>query len=299
MQHQVRTVDGELARLASSSHGLVRREHLLAAGFTKAEIRARLARGTLLVAHPGVYRVGHRAPSAEARYLAAVWACGDGALLCGRAAAWLLGLTGGGVARPEVVARGERRIEGVRTVRSRGLDSADAFVWRDVPVTSVARTMVDVASVLSLDALARAFHEAGIRFSTTPDDVEAVLARRPNSPGAARLRAVVHGDVRVTLSALERGFLRALTKSGLPLPETNRIVDGRYIDCRWPSHRLTVEIDGYRYHRSRHAWERDRCREREARARGDDFRRFTYGDVDEPRAMLAELRSALSCPGVE
>jgi very-short-patch-repair endonuclease len=294
MRHRVRTVDRELARLAGQAHGLVRREQLLAAGVTVAEIKSRLHGGRLFREHPGVYRVGHRAPSVEARYLAAVWACGEGALLCGPAAAWLLGLVGGGAPRPEVVARGERRVGGVRTVRSRGLDARDAFVWRGVPVTSVARTMVDLASVLSLDALARAFHEAGIRFGTTPDDIEAVLARRPTSPGAAELRVVLHGDVHVTLSALERRFLRALKAAGLPLPETNRPVGGRRIDARWPAHRLTVEIDGYRYHRSRHAWELDRRREREARARGDDFRRFTYGDVERPGPMLSELRTALA-----
>ncbi len=104
---------------------------------------------------------------------------------------------------------------------------------------------------------------------------------------------MIHGDVRVTLSALERRFLRLLKDAGLPLPETNRPVDGHRIDCRWPEHRLTVELDGYRYHRSRHAWELDRRREREARACGDDFRRLTYGDVERPAAMLSELLSRL------
>ena len=66
------------------------------------------------------------------------------------------------------------------------------------------------------------------------------------------------------------------------------------MDCRWPAHRLTVELDGYRYHRSRHAWEQDRRREREARARGDEFRRYTYGDVfEQPEFMLSELRGLL------
>jgi very-short-patch-repair endonuclease len=293
-------VDEEIARLANAAHGLVTREQLFAAGVTAAEIRTRMRRGTLLREHPGVYRVGHRAPSVEARYLAAVWACGEGALLSGLAAGHLLGLLTGGVApRPEVVARGERRIKGVRVRRSRGLDARDAFVWRGVPVTSVARTMVEVASVQSLNALARAFHEAGIRYGTTPAEVEAVLARRPKARGAAKLRAVLHGDEPVTLSALERRFLRLLRENGLPLPETNSPAGGRRVDCRWPQHRLTVELDGYRYHHSRHAWEQDRRREREARAGGDDFRRFTYGDVERPRAMLNELRVVLSCLGVE
>ncbi len=81
----------------------------------------------------------------------------------------------------------------------------------------------------------------------------------------------------------------------LPLPVTNRPAGGRYVDCRWAEQRLTVELDGYRYHSSRHAWELDRRREREAYARGDDFRRYTYGDVFEnPGPMLGELRSVLS-----
>jgi predicted transcriptional regulator of viral defense system len=295
MRQPARTADAEIARLAGAAHGVVTRGQLLAAGVSAEAIRTRMRRGTLIRVHPGVYRVGHEAPSVEARYLAAVWAGGEGALLYGRAAAWLLGLVAGRVVPPaEVLAPGERRIEGVRVVRCRALDVRDAFAWRGVPVTSVARTMVDLASMLSLDALARAFHEAGIRFGTTPDEVDAVLARRPNARGAAKLRAVVHGDAPVTLSTLERRFLRLLRDHGLPLPETNQVTDGRRIDCRWPQHRLTVELDGYRYHRSRHAWELDRRREREARARGDDFRRYTWGDITHPRALLAELTPVLS-----
>jgi very-short-patch-repair endonuclease len=124
--------------------------------------------------------------------------------------------------------------------------------------------------------------------------VEAVLARRPTSPGAARLRTVIHGDVHVTLSHIERRFLGLLREHGFPLPRTNRPAGGRRVDCRWADRRLTIELDGYVYHRSRHAWELDRRREREARARGDEFRRFTYGDVMEtPGLMLAELRALL------
>ena len=112
--------------------------------------------------------------------------------------------------------------------------------------------------------------------------------------GAKKLRAVMSGDVHVTLSALEGAFLKRLREAGLPLPKTNKRAHGRRVDCRWPDHRLTVELDSYRYHSSRHAWEQDRRREREARARGDEFRRYTYGDVlESPRLMLAELCALL------
>ena len=156
------------------------------------------------------------------------------------------------------------------------------------------RTLVDIAAVLPIDPLARACHEAGVRYGATPASVEAVLARRPSSPGARKLRRVIHGDVHVTLSTLESRFLELLRDEGLPLPITNRPAGGRRVDCRWPEHRLTVELDGYRFHNSRHSWEQDRRREREARAGGDEVRRYSYDDVTaDPTLMLAELRPLL------
>jgi hypothetical protein len=161
-------------------------------------------------------------------------------------------------------------------------------------VTTVQRTLVDLAATMTVDELARACHEAGVLHHTTPALVREVLERQPNARGAATLRTVLDGDAPVTLSKLERAFLRLLGEAGLPMPETNRPASGRRVDCRWPEHRLTVELDSYRYHSSRHAWEQDRRREREARARGDEFRRYTYGDVFEvPEQMLSELRALL------
>jgi len=134
-----------------------------------------------------------------------------------------------------------------------------------------------------------------VLYATTPEQVEVALARRPSSPGARTLRRILHGGIPVTLGRLESRFLERLRQVRLPLPQTNRPAGGHRVDCRWPECRLTVELDGYRYHHSRHAWEQDRRREREARARGDEFRRYTYGDVFETSAlMLAELRALLS-----
>lgn len=295
MRPQNRTAEQVLATIASEAHGVVTRRQLLRAGVTVAEIKQRLRTGALLREYQGVYRVGHRASSIEARYLAAVLACGDGAMLIGLAAAHLLGLLKGPAPPPAVLTPTERRVPGVAVRRTRRNHPGDATRWRGIPVTTVARTLVDLAAVLSRDDLARACHEAEIRHGTTPTAVETVLARRPNSPGAAELRTILRGDVRVTLSKLEARFLARLRAAALPLPVTNRPAGGRRVDCRWPGHRLTVELDGYRYHHSRYAWEQDRRREREARARGDEFRRYTYGDVFEhPRLMLAELREIFS-----
>lgn len=253
MRTQGRTVEEVLAALAGRSHGVVTRQELLGLGISPTAIHRRVKRGSLLVVHPGVYRVGHCAPSVEATYLAAVRACGQKALLCGAAATHLLKLVKGRAPPPEVLASTERRIPGIRTHRSRHISRADAFLYRGVPVTSVARTIVDVAATLSLTDLARVVHEARVIHHTRPEQVERVLERRPGSAGATNLRRVLRGDVHITLSELERRFLALLRADGLPLPETNRISAGWRVDCRWPAHRLTVELDSYRFHASRHA----------------------------------------------
>jgi very-short-patch-repair endonuclease len=286
MGPQDRTVERKVAALARRSHGVVTRRELLRAGITPKQIRGRLQTGALIAVFRGVYRVGHEAPSLEADYLAAAKACGEGALLSGRAAGHLLGLLMGPPPPAEVIASTERRVEGVRTKRGRRRGTT----WRGIPVTAVPETIVDLAATLGPDQLARACHEAGIRHHTTPAQVEAALSRRPNAPGAGTLRRVLRGDVHVTLSTLEKRFLTLLREHRLPLPQTNRPAGSRRVDCRWPAHKLTIELDSYRYHRSRHAFEQDRRREREAHARGDGHRRYTYGDVlEDPALMLAEL----------
>jgi very-short-patch-repair endonuclease len=295
MGAKVRTVEQKIAGMASRAHGVVTRAELMEAGVTRRQIVHRLRMGSLIAVFRGVYRVRHRAPSLEARYMAAVKAGGKGAVLSGHAAGHLFGLIKGTAPPPEVSAPRKRRIKGVK-VRRRRLDLRDTTVWRGIPVTTVPRTLVDLSSLLSLDELSRAFHEASVRYRITPDQVEAALKGRV--PGADRLRRVLRGDAHVTLSELEKRFLKLLRDHGLPMPKTNRPAGGRYVDCRWPEYRLTVELDSYRYHNTRHAWERDRRREREAYARGDQFRRFTYGDVIErPQSVLAELRPLLTPPG--
>jgi very-short-patch-repair endonuclease len=290
MRTQSTTVEHELARIAGRAHGVVARAELLAVGVTPSGIRRRVAKGTLIVEYPGVYRVGHRAPSTEARYMAAVKACGEGAVLSGRAAACLLSLIPGPPPPPEVTTRSKRRVRGVITHRARRIE---AMRHRGIPVTTVPRTLVDIAAQTDAERLARACHEAGVRYGTTPKQVEASL--KPNTSGAGKLRLVMRGDVKVTLSTLERRFLSLLREHGLPLPRTNRRTGSYRVDCRWPEHKLTVELDSYRYHRSRYAWEQDYRREREARARGDEPRRYTWSDVfEDPAYMLAELGALLA-----
>jgi hypothetical protein len=294
MRPKSRTVEQELARIAEGAHGVVTRVEMSDAHITADEIKRRVGKGLLIRRYRGVFRLGHCAPSVEAEYMAAVKVCGEGAALSGRAAAYLLGLVRGKPPPPEVSAPKERDIKGLRTRHCRHLDRRDVITVRGIPVTSVARTLVDLATVLTPDELARACHEAGVRYRTTPKQVEAVLERLPNRRGARTLRAVMSGDVRVTLSKLERAFLALLRKEGLPLPQTNRLAGGRRVDCRWPDHRLTVELDSYQFHNSSYSWEQDRRRQRDARAREDEFRRYTWSDVvKDRRFVVAELRILL------
>jgi len=101
----------------------------------------------------------------------------------------------------------------------------------------------------------------------------------------------------VTLGKLESRFLKLLRRASLPVPITNEVASGRRVDCRWPEYHLTVELDSYRHHNSRHAWERDRLRDREASKRGDEIRRYSWADVfEDPGWMLDELAVLLGRP---
>src|SRR4051794_10338626 len=141
-----RTADQIIARIAASQHGVVTRAQALAAGLSRRSIANRLDKGSLIRVHRGVYRVGHMAPNVNATFIAAVYACGDGAVLSGRAAAHLLGLVKGARPDPEVTAPGERIVVGVATRRSREIE---AMLWQNIPVTTVARTLVDLAESLN------------------------------------------------------------------------------------------------------------------------------------------------------
>jgi hypothetical protein len=190
-----------------------------------------------------------------------------------------------------VTAKKWRRVPGVLTHRAQRIH---ATRYRGIPVVTVPWVLVDIAGRLVEEELARACHEAQVRYRTTPEHIEAVLEHRPNAPGARKLRRVMNGETPVLLSELERRFLRLLQAECLPLPRTNRKAGSHFIDCRWPGHAVTVELNSYRFHNSRHSWEQDYEREREARRRKDRFRRYTWTDVaEDPAEMLEELRELL------
>jgi len=166
-------VEQELDRIGSAAHGVVTRAELLRAGISDDEIRHRLSIGALIRGYRGVYRVGHRAPGLEARYMAAVKACGEDAAMSGRlrARADQGSAASAGSAGPDRAA-----CRGCRTHRSRHIQ---LMVWRGIPITTVARALVDIAGETEEFELGRACHEAGVRYRTTPREVGAVLASYP------------------------------------------------------------------------------------------------------------------------
>jgi hypothetical protein len=289
MRPQTRTV----AQIAGRQNGVVTRRQLLVAGCTHEAIQRRVQKGLLISIHRGVYRVGHAAPSLLATYTAAVLACGDGAVLSGRAAAYVQRLVNRRpIPAPAVTTTFDRRPKGIVISRCRRIDRRDVTRMHDIPMTTVPRTLVDLAAVLDVEELMRAVQQAHVLHGVRPQHIEAVLARRPNAPGAGTLRGVLRGGV--LLSKLERAFVALLREERLPLPRTNRKADAHFVDCRWPELKLTVELDSYRYHATRKAWEDDRQRRRDARARGDRFREYTWYDVVEQSGPTrAELRRLL------
>lgn len=294
MPQSGRTVDAIIAALAMLAYGLVTRQQLLDAGVTPDEIRHRLATGALIRVYPGVYRAGHAAPSLRADYMAAVLACGAGAYLFGAPAGYAQRLVRMRPIRPAVRTLTERRIEGIDTRRTRGADRRDVCRHLRIPMTTVPATLVDLAEVLDEDGLTWACHQADVLHGVTAPSILAALSRRHRPMGADRLRRAVGEDAVLRLSELERRFHTLLAQQDLPLPQTNRRIGSFLLDCRWRVPALTVELQSYRFHRTRHAWLRDHRREREAHARGDAFRRYVWEDVTvEPRAMLVELRALL------
>jgi hypothetical protein len=279
-----------VAGKAATQHGCVSTRDLREAGVDKACTGRWLADGRLHRMHHGVYAVGHPGRTTLGDCLAAVLACGEGAVLSHAPAAHLLKLRRGATPPPEVTVPtlGGRRRPGIVIHRVRSLPAGDDFELDGIPITTVPRTLLDLAPALRPEELARACHEAWVHHRTRPHHVEACITRNPRKPGAAKLRRALGADV--TLSELEAGFLRLLRAHGLPLPRTNIDLRGDKVDCHWPQFGLTIELLSYRFHATRAAFEQD-----VARRRRSNHVAYTYGDVFErPAQTVADVARRLS-----
>lgn len=276
------------ARLAREQHGRVAWRQLVDAGIDRHLIHRWLEDGRLRAVHRGVYAVGHTAPSVHGHYMAAVLAGGDGAVLSHRAAGHLLKLLRG-TPPPEITVptTAHRRRPGIVIHRVRALHPRDLCFVDGIPITIVPRILLDLASALQPADLSRACHEAWVHHRVTPEFMEACIARNPGKPGAALLRHAFGSDV--TLSTLEDAFIELVEAHGLPLPRTNIDVGGDKVDCHWPQYGVTIELHSYRFHATRHAFERDMTRRRHS-----NHVAYSYGDVVERGARtVAELRELL------
>lgn len=300
-QMQIRAVsDWEIADLAERQHGVVARRQLLGMGMGRDAIRGRVASGRLHRLHPGVYAVGHRVVSREGRWMAAVLAGGDGAVLSHRSAAALWGIA---------TYSGAIEITSPRDTRSRGairrhctlLLPDEVTVLDYIPVTSVHRTLFDYAGISSVDRLEAAIRQAEYRRLRDRLSLPALLARYPGVRGNVNLRLCLERLGRTsgfTRSDLEELFLPFLDRFGLPRPHLNARLQVRgewlEVDCLWSKERLAVELDSRAAHETRAAFETDRERDRSLQSDGWRAVRITWRQLhDEPDRIAHDLRTLL------
>jgi len=258
-------------------------------GFDNPAVERRIAGGRLHRVHRGVYAVGHKVVSWRGAYLAAVLACGEGAVLSHRSAADLWGI------RPTSTPRIDVTVPRTSGVRSRGrivvhrpLRPPETATRDGIRVTTPGRTLADLALALPRRQLEKAAEMAEV--------LELHVELDADHPGAQRLTEVLdaHDLGTDTRSGLEDEFLALCDRYGIPRPRVNALVEGYLVDFCWPEERLIVETDGRR-HLSRAAFERDRARDALLTAIGWRVMRFTRRQVrDDPATVAARVFSARS-----
>lgn len=283
---------------ASRQHGVVARRQLLAAGVAGHAIDYRLRKGRLRPIHRGVYGLG-RLRGAHAAEMAAVLALGDGALLSYRSAGSLWGHLPPQSADASMdISTPGRHVDsrpGLITHRMISIQSDEVASLHGIPITSAARTLLDLAGVLAPPQLERALARA-LRDRVEEHQILGLLGRYPTRPGAPLLRSLVgEENLVVTRSHAEEVFLAILDRGGLPKPATNVRVRGLEVDFLFRPARLIVEIDGATYHSSPAAIDRDHQRDQILYLAGYDVLRFTWRQLDkQPDPVMAKVAGALA-----
>src|SRR4051794_6102880 len=284
-----------IAALATAQHGLVARRQLLAMGFGPEAVKSMKRAGWLHVVHRGVYAVGHRVVSADTARMAAVLACGPGALLSHRSGAALWCIRRSGLSYVEVTVPTRRgSVDGIRPYVCRRLEPQDRAVVDGIPCTSVALTLLNLAAVVPRRALERACDEAEVQRLFNLAAIDDVLDRFRGCREAAGLRAVLDEHAigtTLTRPGLEEAALRMIDCHALPRPEVNvRVACGSgeapEVDFLWRRQRLVLETDGGRFHSSRSQIERDRRKESLLVQAGYRVLRATWWQgQDDPRGL--------------
>jgi very-short-patch-repair endonuclease len=273
-----------VAALAARQHGVVSTAQLLAAGLGRGATANLVQRGWLHRVHRGVYAVGHQRLTLHGRWWAAVLATGGVLSHRSAAAAWDLIATPSGPI--DVTTRRQARsTRAIRVHRSKTLDPLNDVVHDedDLPRTSVARTLVDLADITPPPRLKRVLERAErLRILDVVD-----------LPGRRRLPRIAD-DPPLTKNELEQRFLETIERHHLPTPQVNTLVAGKEVDFHWPHRRLIVETDGAATHLTSTAFEDDRRRDAELLVNGYRVVRFTWRQVtDESQHVAETLRRLL------
>lgn len=297
-----RTDEEVIARLAARQHGLVTRAQLLRAGLSSRQVERRVAAARLRPVHRGVYQVGPL-PQPWAREMAAVLACGANAYLSHRSAATPWGLLPSDAPAPVhvlVVGRDRGRRPGIIAHRVSRLERREVTRLDGIPVTTPARTLLDLAATASVRELEQAVAEAMARRLVSRSALLSAASRRAGCRGIGVLRRLLEDPVGPLLawSEAEERFLALIRKAQLPDPEANACVAGHRVDFVWRAERLVVEVDGLAFHSSARSFERDRRRDADIAALGFRVIRVTWSRiVHEPEALLVRLAQALARSG--
>lgn len=229
---------------------------MVALGVSNQEVDRRLRVGRLHRVHQGVYAVGHRVLTVEGRWMAATLATGGVLSHASAATAWDMLRADGAIHVTVPGDSGRKRRAGVRLHRSTTLEPDETTAHRAIAITTPIRTVLDVAATLNGRRLEQLLDRAERLI-----DFAELQRRMTGRPGSPSLRAVLSrytvGTV-VTRSELEEMFLRLCDEHGLPRPETNTRIEGMECDFVWRDARLIVEVDGFAFHRSRFAADRER-----------------------------------------
>jgi very-short-patch-repair endonuclease len=289
-------------RLAKLQHGCVHRSQFHAAGFSNKALARRVAHGHFDRLQPDVFLVRRQSPALLERAMAAALELCGNAVIGGRTAASIWGMLDGAPSEIDVtvVGRNAGPRQGVRIRRSQTLTGKD-LRWRSgIPLSSPARTLIELAAVLSRIELENALAEARFRSLVRDSELTGALARassRSGAPALSRLLADMHAqgaDPARTRSVYEQKLLQLIRDAELPKPFTNARVEGHVVDMIWPAQRLIVEFDGFAYHSDRKAFETDRRRDQDLVAAGYRVIRITARQLDQtPFAVVARLSQAL------
>lgn len=281
--------------LVRRQHGVISHRQLLALGYSSRAIRYRVARGRLFPIFRLVYAVGRPDVGRHGLWMAAVLACGEGAVLSHDSAGQLFELWPQTTSRIHVSLRGgaDRRPAGIIVHRRVGLPDVDVTQQHGIPVTSPACTLADLAARYGRIRIERAVNEADQAEVISVEDLYAAAqAMPPRRPGRKALLDILEPSVFVlTASELEQLFVPVALRAGLPLPLTGQWVNGFKVDFYWPDLGLVIEADSGRFHRTPTQQRNDRRRDHAHVKAGLTPVRFTHHQIArEPDYVEQTLR---------